>query len=36
MEIRQGEANSFAGGEICCDCEGEALIPQQLDAVIDK
>ena len=35
-EIRKGEANSFAGGEICCDCEGEALIPQQLDAVVDK
>lgn len=36
-EIRKGEANSFAGGEVCCGCEGgEALIPQQLDAVIDK
>ena len=36
-EIRKGEANSFAGGEVCCGCEGgEALIPQQLDAIIDK
>jgi hypothetical protein len=36
-EIKQGEAYSFAGGQICCGCEGgEALVPQQLDAVIDK
>jgi len=35
-EVRSGNANSYAGGDICCDCEGEALIPQQMDAVIVK
>ncbi len=35
-EVKSGNTNSYAGGEICCDCEGEALIPQQMDAVIVK
>jgi hypothetical protein len=36
IEIRNGKAKTFAGGGICCDCEGEPLITQQTDAVIDK
>ena len=36
IEIRNGNAKSFAGGEICCDCEGEPLVAQQVDAVIVK
>lgn len=36
IEIRNGNAKTFAGGGICCDCEGEPLITQQTDAVIDK
>jgi hypothetical protein len=35
-EIRKGNAKTIAGGELCCDCEGERLVPQQVDAVIDK
>lgn len=36
IEIRNGDSKSFAGGEICCDCEGEPLVAQQVDAVILK
>ena len=36
IEIRNGNAKSFAGGGICCDCEGEPLVAQQVDAVIVK
>jgi hypothetical protein len=36
IEIRKGNAKSFAGGDICCNCEGEPLVPQQVDAVIVK
>jgi len=36
IEIRNGNAKSFAGGSICCGCEGEPLVPQQVDAVIHK
>lgn len=37
IEIKKGNAKSFAGGNICCDCEGgEPLVPQQVDAVIIK
>ena len=36
FEIRSGNANSFAGGRICCDCEGEPLVARKVDAVIDK
>ena len=36
IEIRNGNAKSFAGGGICCDCEGEPLVAQQVDAVIIK
>jgi hypothetical protein len=35
-EIRSGDSKTIAGGDICCDCEGEPLVPQQLDVVIDK
>jgi 6-pyruvoyl-tetrahydropterin synthase len=34
VEIRNGKAKSFAGGNICCGCKGEPLVPQQVDAVI--
>ena len=35
IEIRNGNAKSFAGGDICCNCEGgEPLVHQQVDAVI--
>jgi hypothetical protein len=36
IEIRNGNAKSFSGGEICCDCDGEPLVTQQVDAVIVK
>jgi hypothetical protein len=36
IEIRNGNLKSFAGGEICCDCEGEPLVAQKVDAVIIK
>lgn len=36
QEIRNGNLKSYAGGSICCDCEGEPLIPQKIDAVINK
>lgn len=35
-EIRRGNSYRFAGGDICCDCDGESLVPQQVDAVIIK
>lgn len=36
-EIRNGKLKSYAGGNICCDCEdGELLVPQKIDAVIVK
>ena len=36
-EIRKGKLKSFAGGNICCDCEdGEPLVAQQIDVVIVK
>lgn len=36
VEIRNGNTRSFAAGNICCDCEGEPLVAQQVDAVIVK
>ena len=36
IEIRKGNVKSFAGGQICCDCVGEPLVAQQVDAVIVK
>jgi hypothetical protein len=36
IEIRNGIAKSFSGGNLCCDCEGEILVAQQVDAVIVK
>ena len=37
IEIRNWNAKLFAGGDICCNCEGgEPLVPQQVDAVIVK
>jgi hypothetical protein len=36
VEIRNGKAYNYAGGNICCQCEGNPLFPQQTDAVIDK
>lgn len=36
IEIRNGNAKAFGGGKICCNCEGEPLVPQQVDAVILK
>lgn len=36
IEIRNGNAKSYAGGSICCTCEGEPLVPQKVDAVIYK
>ncbi len=36
IEIRNGKAESFAGGNICCNCGGEPLVPQQVDAVVLK
>ena len=35
-EVSNGNAKTYAGGSICCNCEGEALQPQQIDAVINK
>lgn len=36
-EIRYGKLKSYAGGNICCDCEGgEPLVTQKVDAIIDK
>jgi len=36
IEIRKGHAKYFAGGEVCCGCEGVPLEVQQVDAVIVK
>jgi hypothetical protein len=36
IEIRKGKAKTFAGGNICCTCEGEPLVSQKVDAVIVK
>lgn len=36
LEIRVGNAKYFAGGDICCSCEGVPLVPQQVDAVIHQ
>lgn len=36
VEIRNGKAYNYAGGNICCQCEGDPLFPQQTDAVINK
>jgi hypothetical protein len=36
IEIRNGKAKFFSGGDICCDCEGEPLVAQHVDAVIVK
>lgn len=37
IEIRNGRADSFAGGNLCCDCEeGEPLVAHKVDAVIVK
>ena len=36
IEIRNGNAKSFAAGQICCGCGGEPLVAQQVDAVIVK
>jgi len=36
-EIRNGKLKSYAGGNICCDCEeGESLVPQKIDVIIVK
>jgi hypothetical protein len=34
IEIKNGNAKSYAGGEICCTCEGEPLVAQKVDAVV--
>ena len=36
IEIKNGNAKSYAGGEICCACEGEPLVTQKVDAVVIK
>ena len=37
QEVRKGKLVSFAGGGICCNCEGgEPLVPQKVDAVVIK
>ncbi len=37
VEIRNGYAKKYAGGEICCGCEGgEPLVAQKVDAVVVK
>ncbi len=36
IEIRNGNAKSFTGGDACCNCEGEQLVSQQVDAVVIK
>jgi hypothetical protein len=36
VEIRNGKSKSYAAGDICCDCEGDPLVAQQVDAVIVK
>ena len=36
IEIRKGNAKYFVGGDICCDCDGEEAVSQQVDAVILK
>ncbi|WP_297516468.1 hypothetical protein [Flavobacterium sp.] len=37
IEIRNGKLKSYAGGNICCDCEeGEPLVAQKIEAVIVK
>jgi hypothetical protein len=36
IEIRNGNAKSFAAGDICCGCEGDPLVAQKVDAVIVK
>lgn len=34
IEIRFGKMKSYAGGNVCCDCEGgEPLVAQKIDAV---
>ena len=34
IEIKKGKANVVLGGYICCDCDGEEAVTQQIDAVI--
>ena len=36
MEIRKGDGTYYAGGEICCGCDGAPLVSHQVDAVIEK
>jgi DNA-binding SARP family transcriptional activator len=36
IEIRNGKAIDFSGGEICCTCEGEPLVEQKVDVVLIK
>lgn len=36
IEIRKGNSKSYAAGDICCNCDGEPLVSQQVDAVIIK
>lgn len=34
IEIQKGKATVLVGGNMCCDCEGEEAVTQQIDAVI--
>ena len=34
IEIKKGKANVVVGGYICCDCDSEEAVTQQIDAVI--
>ena len=36
IEIRNGKAKSYSGGNICCTCDGDPLVSQKVDAVIVK
>ena len=36
IEIRNGKATEFSGGDICCSCNGEPLVEQKVDAVLIK
>lgn len=36
IEIRNGNAKAFSGGNVCCNCGGEHLVNQKVDSVIIK
>lgn len=36
IEIRNGNAKTFSGGNACCNCEGAELVTQKVDSVIIK